>query len=116
MGKKKKGRGRGGVSARRRRWRGARAKGGVRGPGEACSAGCAGQGRQRYVRPAIIAVGGRVWATGRRVARDGMVARKKRESEVRSAKRKDRNDKWNRMLEIGCLGQRKDFRELGFRF
>ena len=33
--------------------------GGVRGPREACAAGCAGQGRQRRVRPALIAVGGR---------------------------------------------------------
>ena len=81
--------------------------GGIRGPSEACAAGFAGQGR--HARPgararrgsdaSIIAVGGRVWATGRRVARDGMAARKKRESEVRSAKRKDRNDKWNRVLE-----------------
>jgi len=33
----------------------------VRGPREACAAGCAGQGRQRHVRPALIAVGGRAW-------------------------------------------------------
>jgi hypothetical protein len=49
----------------------------VRGPGEVCTAWCAGQGRQRRVWPAIIAVGGRAWATGRRAARDGM-ARKRR--------------------------------------
>ena len=30
---------------------------GVRGPGEACAAWRAGQGRQRHVRPAIIAAG-----------------------------------------------------------
>ena len=31
-------------------------------------------------------------------------------------KRKGGIDEWNRMLEIECSGQRKDFRELGFRF
>ena len=55
--------------------------GGVREPREARAAGCVGQGRQRHVRPAIIAVGGRAWATGRRAARDGTSARKKRERE-----------------------------------
>ena len=53
MGKKKKGRGRGGVSARRRRWWGARARGGVRGwvrgPGEAV-ARAAGANRGRRSR------------------------------------------------------------------
>ena len=52
---------------------------GVHGPGEACAAWRAGQGRQRRVWPAIIAVGGRACATGRRAARDGMTARKERE-------------------------------------
>ena len=72
MGKKKKGRGRGGVSARRRRWRGARARGGVRGrvrgPGEA-AARAAGDNRGRRSR---------VHGMGRR--------RGKRESEVRLKK------------------------------
>ena len=47
--------------------------GGVRGPGEACAAGCAGQGRQRRVRPAIIAVGGRActgWDVGEEKERE----------------------------------------------
>ena len=70
------------MSARRRRLRGAQARGGVRGmargPGEA-AARAAGDNR------------------GRR-------------------KRKCGIDEWNRELGIGCSGQRKDFRELGFRF
>ena len=70
--------------------------GGVRGPREACAAGCAGQGRQRRVRPAIIAVGGRActgWDDGeeRERARYGQ------------RKRKDGNDEWDRVLEIECL-------------
>ena len=72
--------------------------GGIRGPREACAAGFAGQGRR--ARPgararggsdvSIIAVGGRVWATGRRVARDGMAARKKRKGLVGALKSDDR--------------------------
>ena len=54
-------------------------RGRVRGPGEARATGCVGQGRQRRVRPAIITVGGRACATGRRAARDGTTARKERE-------------------------------------
>ena len=87
--------------------------GGVCGPGEACTAGCAGQGRQWRVRPALIEVGGCAWATGRRAAQDGTTARKKRErereSEVRSAKKK----RWNRRMEsdVGnrVLGTEKRF-------
>ena len=39
------------------------------------------RGRESECAPAIIAVGGRTWATGRRAARDETVARKKRERE-----------------------------------
>ena len=52
---------------------------GVRRQGKVCAAWRAGQGRQRRVRPAIITVGGRACATGRRAARDGTTARKERE-------------------------------------
>ena len=38
------------------------------------------RGRESECAPAIIAVSGRTWATGRRAARDGTMARKKRES------------------------------------
>ena len=71
----------------------------------AAIAGCAGQGRQRRVRPAIIAVGGSACATGRRAARDGTSARKKRESEVRSAKKK----RWTRRMESGVRDREKIF-------
>ena len=74
--------------------------GGVRGPGEACAAGCAGQGRQRRVRPAIITVGGRACATGRRAARDGTTARgKEREREQGTVGEKEKMDTTNG---IGC--------------
>ena len=51
------------------------------------------------------------------------LARGPREAAARAAgdnrgrrKRKGGIDEWNRELGIGCSGQRKDFRELGFRF
>ena len=66
---------------------------GVRGPGEACAAWRTGQGRQRRVRPAIIAVGGRACATGRRAARDGTTARKEREKERRKIEKESKMGK-----------------------
>ena len=74
---------------------------GVRGPGEVCAAWRAGQGRQRRVWPAIIAVGGRACATGRRAARDETVARKKRERERESKIRSAKKKRWNRRMESG---------------
>ena len=54
--------------------------------------------RKRRDASATTAANGRAWPTGGRSARDGTAARKKRESEVRSAKRKDRHDEWNRVF------------------
>ena len=70
-----------------------------------------GQGRQRHVRPAIIAVGGRA-CTGWDVGEE----KESERARYGRRQRKDGHDEWNQMLEIGCSGQRKDFRELGFRF
>ena len=45
---------------------------------------------------AVIATGGRAWATGSRAARDGTAARKKREGYGRRKKEKKRwNDDWD---------------------
>jgi len=43
--------------------------------------------RESEHTPARFAVGGRAWATSSRAAQDGTAARKKRESEVRSAEK-----------------------------
>ena len=71
--------------------------GGVRGPGEAVArAAGANHGRR---------------------SRDETVAREKRErARYDRRKRKGDIDEWNRESGIGCLGQRKDFQNLGFRF
>jgi len=82
-------------------------KGRVRGPGEACAAGCAGQG----------AVARAAGANCGRRSRDETVAREKRErARYDRRKRKGDIDEWNRESGIGCSGQRKDFQNLGFRF
>ena len=78
---------------------------GVRGPGEA-AARAAGDNRGRRSRVCDRPPSGTGWddSEGRERARYGR------------RKRKDGNDEWDRVLEIGCSGQRKDFRELGFMF
>ena len=82
--------------------------GGVRGPGEACAAECAGQGRQRRVRPALIAVGGRVWLQAAERRGTGRRRGKKKEG-VRSAEKWNDDGNW-------MSGQRKNSgRGLGFR-
>ena len=43
---------------------------------------------------AVIATGGRAWATGSRAARDGTAARKKREGYGRWKEKKRWNDDW----------------------
>ena len=76
-------------------------KGRVRGPGEACAAGCAGQG----------AVARAAGANCGRRSRDETVAREKREreGEVRPAKKKKGDiDEWNR--ESGVRDREKIFR------
>ena len=57
------------------------------------------------MRPAVIVVGGRACATGRRAARDETVARKKRERERGTVGEKEKVESTNG---IGCSGQRKD--------
>ena len=52
---------------------------------------------QRRVRPALNAVGGRAWAIGGRVMRDGTAVRKKRKGFDRREKKW--NDDWNRTAE-----------------
>ena len=44
---------------------------------------------------AVIATGGRAWATGSRAARDGTVARKKREGYGWRKEKKRWNDDWD---------------------
>ena len=99
---KGKGRGGGRVSARRRRLRGARARGGVRGmargPGEA----------------AARAAGNNCGPRSRMHGMGQRLGKRERESEVRSKKKR-----WNRRMESGVgnrvFGTKKRFRELGFR-
>ena len=80
-------------------------KGRARGPGEACAAGCAGQG----------AVARAAGANCGRRSRVETVAREKRERE-RGAVGEKGKVTWNQESGIGCSGQIKDFRNLGFRF
>ena len=97
---KRKGKGKRGVSARRRQRPSARARGGmrgrVRGPGVVARAAGANCGRR---------------------SRDETVAREKRErARCGRRKRKGDIDEWIQESGIGCSGQIKDFRNLGFRF
>ena len=81
---------------------------GVRGPGKVCAAWRVGQGRQRRMRPAIIAVGGRACATGRRAARDGTTARKERERGTVGEK-----EKMDTTNGIRCWNDERSWKVLG---
>ena len=91
------------MSARRRRLRGAWAREGVR-------------GMARGLGEAVARAAGD--NRGRRSRVHGMGRRRGKRERARYGRRqrKDGHDEWNQMLEIGCPGHRKDFRELGFRF
>ena len=108
---KRKGKGKRGVSARRRQRPSARDRGGmrgrVRGPGKACAAGCAARGQWR-VRPALIAVGGRAMR----------LWREKRERERGPVGEKEKVTSTNGIgsWESGIRDREKIFRDLGFGF
>ena len=63
------------------------------------------------MRPALIAVGGRAMRRRR-----GKRERERERARCGRRKRKGDIDEWNQESGIGCSGQIKDFRNLGFRF
>ena len=72
-------------------------KGRVRGPGEACAAGCAGQGA--VARAAGANCGRRSRVGDRRPCDAGWDGSEDKEKRVRSAGKKKWNDDWNRTAE-----------------